>query len=175
MPALQRVVITPAFDTLVMVVVLLNTGLLACDRWPLAENLSTAEALGGGISWAMDPALCNRLLPQIMEQTELEKYSSYLFPMPTFIDCAIIKQIIRRAMASWAAANHNVRFFEVTSLCEHGVGNNYAPPSYYNFTGAPSAPPISPLPPAPPPTNPPPPNHLRKYRGALPSTKIITT
>ena len=86
-------------------------------RWPLAENTSTADALGGGISYAFDVKLCERLLPMFPEETVLQEYTSFFFPFPRFVDCSLIERKVQQAMAGWAVANTNVRFFEVTSLC----------------------------------------------------------
>ncbi len=135
------------------------------DRWPLAENLTTAEALGGGISYAFDDKLCDYLLPMFPEETVLQEYTSFFFPFPKFVDCELLKRVVRRTMAGWAAANVNVRFFEVTSLCNLGQGAGILPPMDplnttvpqppFSPPGAPPAPPSPPM--APPPPSPPPP------------------
>ena len=115
-------------------------------RWPLAENTTTADALGGGISYAFDVKLCERLLPMFPEETVLQEYTSFFFPFPRFIDCRLIERKVQQAMAGWAAANTNVRFFEVTSLCNEGQGANLSPPPppYFMPFSPPSAPPSAP-------------------------------
>lgn len=137
------------------------------DRWALPENLSTAESLGAGISWAWDPQLCDKLMPLFPEETQLQSYASMFFDMPKFIDCDLIKRMMQRAMASWSAANHNIRFFEVTSRCTESYASNYVPPRFINETTTPPfAPPASPSPPMIPPCPYPPPPTLPP---ALPS------
>ena len=115
-------------------------------RWPLAENTTTADALGGGISYAFDVKLCERLLPMFPEETVLQEYTSFFVPFPRFIDCRLIERKVQQAMAGWAAANTNVRFFEVTSLCNEGQGANLSPPPppYFMPFSPPSAPPSAP-------------------------------
>ena len=122
-------------------------------RWPLAENLTTAEALAGGISYAFDIKLCERLMPMFPEETVLQEYSSFFFRFPVFVDCALIERTVQRAMAGWAAANTNVHFFEVTSLCNKGQGNLSPPPPPYVDPNLPVSPPSAPpnVPPSPPP------------------------
>ena len=130
-------------------------------RWPLAENTSTADALGGGISYAFDVKLCERLLPMFPEETVLQEYTSFFFPFPRFVDCSLIERKVQQAMAGWAAANTNVHFFEVTSLCNKGQGANLSPPPPpYGMPmsppGAPPGAPPRPSDPAPyPPSSPP--------------------
>ena len=68
-------------------------------RWPLAENTTTADALGGGISYAFDVKLCERLLPMFPEETVLQEYTSFFFPFPRFIDCRLIERKVQQAMA----------------------------------------------------------------------------
>ena len=131
------------------------------DRWALPENMSTAESLGAGISWAWDPQLCDKLMPLFPEETQLQAYASVFFDMPKFIDCDLIKRMMQRAMASWAAANHNIRFFEVTTRCTESYAANYVPPKFINLTTTPPfAPPSSPSPPMIPPCPYPPPPTL---------------
>ena len=115
-------------------------------RWALAENTSTADALGGGISYAFDVKLCERLLPMFPEETVLQEYTSFFFPFPRFVDCGLIERKIQQAMAGWAVANTNVHFFEVTSLCNKGQGGNLSPhpPPYGVPMSPPNAPPGAP-------------------------------
>jgi len=156
-------------------------------RWSLDVNGthdSTAAVLGsrrgtglsGGISWSLDPRVCEMLLPLIAEEVQLHEQTQ--LPMPTLVDCDLVRRMVRRAMSAWEAANQNVRFFEVTSMCD--PNRTYyvappppppsAPPALNATPAAPPSPPVTPpappsapphyawLPPfSPPPTGPPPP------------------
>ena len=83
-------------------------------RWSLPSDAASADGLGGGISYAVDPALCASLLPHFPEESWL---TTLALPMPQLIDCSSVRAAVRRALASWAAVNGNLRFYEVTDMC----------------------------------------------------------
>ena len=76
-------------------------------RWSLPSDAASADGLGGGISYAVDPALCASLLPHFPEESWL---TTLALPMPQLIDCSSVRAAVRRALASWAAVNGNLRF-----------------------------------------------------------------
>jgi hypothetical protein len=83
-------------------------------RWSLPSDAASADGLGGGISYAVDPALCASLLPHFPEESWL---TTLALPMPQLVDCSSVRAAVRRALASWAAVNGNLRFYEVTDMC----------------------------------------------------------
>ena len=137
-------------------------------RWSSGVNTSYSSGLKGGIAWAFDPALCDRLVPLFPEEERARSgfYGLWQHLMPSLLRCEHLKATIRTSMRSWEAANTNIRFFEVSSLCDRawqtpGSEPNpsmppYAPPAPPPVT-SPSLPPYSPpQPPLVPPSAPPP-------------------
>ena len=125
-------------------------------RWSAGTNASYSDGLKGGIAWALDPALCDHLTPLFPEETEWRKglFGFWQYGMPELLRCDHLKATIRTAMRSWEAANSNIRFFEVTTLCDQAwttPGDASAP------SPPPTFPPLSPPEPSPelPPPNPP--------------------
>ena len=125
-------------------------------RWSSGANHT--DGLKGGIAWALDPALCDALVPLFPEAQGFQDgfFGFFKVAHPStkpFLSCAILKGALRMAMRSWEAANSNIRFFEVTSLCESNWVSNSAvtePPGV-----SPTAPPVPNLPPLPPASPPP--------------------
>lgn len=125
-------------------------------RWSSGTNTSYTSGLKGGIAWALDPDFCERMLTRFPEETLWRGGQSYFFGdawatlMPSLLRCEHLKQSIRTAMRAWEAANSNVRFFEVTSLC-NDAWTTPVPPL------PPAMPPMAPptLPPNPSPDSPP--------------------
>ena len=83
-------------------------------RWSAPPSFEQKAGLGGGIAWAWAPRLCDELLPAFPEETELHGP----LPLPRLITCDELRRMVLQAMAQWEAANHNVRFFDVTQQCE---------------------------------------------------------
>ena len=122
-------------------------------RWSVGSNTSYSEGLNGGIAWAIDPALCDALLPRFPEEAKTRTgLAGFLHPQ--LISCGDLRASIRTAMKAWEAANANVHFYEVTSLCDNGGWS--LPPE----RRPPVVPPPSPPSPPPPPRNPPAPPPL---------------
>eukprot|EP00966_Prymnesium_polylepis_P297871 6882309-Prymnesium_polylepis.1 len=88
-------------------------------RWSAGQNMSYTDGLKGGITWAVEPTFCDNVLSRFPEETRMHEDFFGLgdMAMPYLLDCEQLLVTIRMAMASWAAANSNVRFFEVTTLC----------------------------------------------------------
>jgi len=124
-------------------------------RWSTgSQNTSYTDGLKGGISWALDPALCDHLLPRFPEETTMHNTQLWKDILPKFVQCGHIKQRIRQAMAAWEAANSNIRFFEVTSLCANAwvtIDPSVSPPP---SPGIPPSNPPSPISPSFPPDSP---------------------
>ena len=87
--------------------------------WNLIPNPQTeadAQAgLGGGITWAFDPALCDLLLPRFSEDVMFAD---------SMVDCNMIRASVARAFNSWSLNNRYIKFLDVTEECEKR-GINY--------------------------------------------------
>ena len=76
-------------------------------HWPY--HVDDTTGLGGGLAWAWDKDLCDRILPLFRENLEAI----------TFIDCEQLRLAVQRAMDSWAKNHRMINFLEVTTQCEH--------------------------------------------------------
>ena len=76
--------------------------------WTFPEDSADLRGLGGGVTYAWDPSLCSRLLPQFEEN----KGGYHI------IFCDDIKAAVSRAFNAWAANNRFVKFMDVTAECE---------------------------------------------------------
>lgn len=74
-------------------------------HWP--ESTSETRGLGGGITYAWDPALCDRLMPLFRED----------LAAVSFIGCEDAQSALFRAMNAWAANSRFVKFVDVTAEC----------------------------------------------------------
>ena len=76
--------------------------------WSQPETTSESKGLGGGITWAFDPTLCENILPSFSEQ-------------PVFgisvIDCNQIRASIHRGFATWSDNSAKLTFIDVTQEC----------------------------------------------------------
>ena len=102
-------------------------------HWPY--HVDDTTGLGGGLAWAWDTDLCDKILPLFRENLEAI----------TFIDCEQLRLAVQRAMDSWAKNHRMINFLEVTDQCEHEREANITAP----------LPPLPPLPHLPHPSNPP--------------------
>lgn len=78
--------------------------------WPSPSDPYSTRGLGGGLTFAYDPSVCDELLPAFTESHKLWGVS--------FIDCDSIKQAIRSAFASWSANHPSLKFHDVTADCQ---------------------------------------------------------
>ena len=76
--------------------------------WTLPADPADTAGLGGGISFAWDPALCDRLLPRFRED-----YSIF----GTAVSCTDLKAAVHRAFASWSSNHKDIHFVDVTGEC----------------------------------------------------------
>lgn len=76
--------------------------------WSLPSDSSDSRGLGQSITWAWDPALCDKLMPIFRER----------FTTISFIDCSWIKAGMHRAFATWSQNHPLISFTEVTTACE---------------------------------------------------------
>lgn len=75
--------------------------------WTLPDDPTSHVGLGGGITWAWDPALCDALLPRFRED---------FFFVP-FVDCTMLKAAMNRGFHSWSANSARISFVDVTEEC----------------------------------------------------------
>ena len=88
-------------------------------RWSMGENTSSTDGLRGGIAWAVEPSWCNNMLSRFPEETTMhDGWPWNIGAMPTVLDCDELLITLRRTFSAWQGANSNLRFFEVTSLCD---------------------------------------------------------
>ena len=76
--------------------------------WSLPEDPASTDGLGGGITWAWDGALCERLVPLFHEDLLFIEW----------ITCPVLKAAVHRAFASWSANHAHISFVDVTAECE---------------------------------------------------------
>ena len=92
--------------------------------WTLPADVSDSRGLGGGVTWAIDPALCGPLLPNFREDVAFIN----------FITCEDVRASIARAFNQWSANNKWVNFQEVTSECD-ALGASWGQPTQYGHAG----------------------------------------
>ena len=73
------------------------------------------RGLGGGITWAWDDHLCDKLLPIFSEDIPM---------FPSLVDCPALKAAVARAFNAWSANNRWLRFQDVTEECRR-LGMNF--------------------------------------------------
>ena len=76
--------------------------------WHFPENTGDSRGLGGGITYAWDPNLCEPLA---------SRFSEDIFGFPGFLDCSTIKAAVARGFDKWAANNRFIKFLDVTEEC----------------------------------------------------------
>jgi len=77
--------------------------------WHMPENVSDTTGLGGGITWAWDPKLCDQLAPRFRED---------IFGWESFLNCDDYKAAVARAFDKWSANNRWIKFLDVSRECE---------------------------------------------------------
>ena len=75
--------------------------------WDLPASSTSTRGLGGGITWAWDPVLCDDLQPQFRED----------FFFIEYISCKDLKAAMHRAFMSWSANHAYISFVDVTTEC----------------------------------------------------------
>ena len=76
--------------------------------WNKPLDSGSTVGLGGGITWAWDPALCPRIMDRFRED----------FFFVKFITCEQLKAAMGRGFASWAHNSIEISFTDVTRECE---------------------------------------------------------
>ena len=80
--------------------------------WHLPSDSSDTLGLGGGIAYAWDPLLCDRIQPLFREDI-------FFY---TLVGCEDIRQAMSRAFHSWSNNHRFINFIDVTDECQrlHG-------------------------------------------------------
>jgi len=76
--------------------------------WDFPNDVFAQEGLGGGITYAWDPTLCEKLLPLFREE----------IAVGNFIDCVSVRAAWSRALYTWSHHHPRIAFTDVSSLCE---------------------------------------------------------
>ena len=80
---------------------------LSVSRWTSPADELSSDGLGRGLAFAIDPSLCEVLLPHVAETRH--GYWS--------VGCADVQNVIQRAFATWAVNNPFISFYDVAPLC----------------------------------------------------------
>lgn len=75
--------------------------------WNEPESVDSAEGLGGGLTYALDPLLCDRLIDRMSE-------TPFIF---TFVTCDTIYAAVHRAFNVWSDNSAKIGFTDVTAEC----------------------------------------------------------
>lgn len=94
--------------------------------WTMPEAVDDSTGLGGGITWAWNPELCELLKPRFREGILGQD----------FLDCDDYRAAIAHAFDTWAANNRHIKFLDVTRECEL-AGLNFGPPKSAKQLGQP--------------------------------------
>ncbi|KAL1508074.1 hypothetical protein AB1Y20_007668 [Prymnesium parvum] len=85
--------------------------------WTTPTSEHDTAGLGGGLSYAWDPTLCDELLPNFGERSVWGV---------SFVDCHSIRAAMERAFASWEANHPIIQFHDISNLCR---AQNATPPA----------------------------------------------
>jgi hypothetical protein len=80
-------------------------------RWSANLDLRKEAGLGGGITYAFDPQLCELMLPLFSEGKDLIRFYE-------FVTCDVLKDVVVSAFRTWSANNRNIYFTDVTAICD---------------------------------------------------------
>lgn len=86
--------------------------------WTYPESTTDETGLGGGITWAWDPALCGVLMKQFKERI-------WFYDLVT---CDDLRAAIARAFDKWAANSRYLKFIDVTAECKK-LEMDFGPPT----------------------------------------------
>ena len=75
--------------------------------WTMPDDPVSTRGLGGGIAWAWDPALCDKIVHRFEEDLAFMPY----------VGCHELKAAMHRGFASWADNHAMISFVDVTAEC----------------------------------------------------------
>ena len=103
-----------------------NIGSLYNDitLWPLTEpdppEEVTTKGLNGGLTYAIHPQFCERMLPRFPEEDFESIENIFGF---SFLDCDRIRKAIAEAFNTWAINHKYLHFEDVTAACWEGCAS----------------------------------------------------
>jgi hypothetical protein len=77
--------------------------------WHAPYDALDTRGLGGGITYAVDPALCSHLLPRVQDGA---------WAMQFLAGCSDLRASIARGLSVWAVMHPLIAFTDVTHVCE---------------------------------------------------------
>ena len=97
---------------------------------PDGSHRNKMHGLGGGITWAFDPTLCDDLMPTFREGAVV---------VPRLVTCDDVRASIERAFGKWSGNNRFIDFIDVTEECaKTGVWSGKADAPNSGFAQDPS-------------------------------------
>ena len=92
--------------------------------WPLSEpdppEEVTTKGLNGGLTYAIHPQFCERMLPRFPEEDFESIENIFGF---SFLDCDRIRKAIAEAFNTWAINHKYLHFEDVTAACWEGCAS----------------------------------------------------
>ena len=89
--------------------------------WTMPASIDDTTGLGGGITWAFNPKLCDLLQPIFKEDVPF-------LGNGVFVGCSDYKAAIARAFDKWSANSRFIKFIDVSEECTK-LGLNHGPPT----------------------------------------------
>ena len=83
-------------------------------RWSVPASTSSAEGLGGGISWVLDDAFCSDMIGLFPER-DILPLGLKLPSAFQFVHCNDLRDAVQRGFATWTANHHLVKFVDVST------------------------------------------------------------
>jgi len=96
------------FTTFLLRAICTTSFVLQRARWSAPATSDSEEGLGRGITFSIDPQLCDTLQPRFLE---------YIQGWRSLAPCEEIEDTIGRALSSWSSNSKSVSFYNVSHLC----------------------------------------------------------
>jgi hypothetical protein len=81
------------------------------SRWHAPEmDAHTTDGVAGGITWALHPDFCERVLPQFRSER-------FVFGLVATLDCNALRASVALAMSTWSANHRSLSFHDVSDAC----------------------------------------------------------
>lgn len=94
------------------------------QRWELPASSSSSKGLGRGLTYALAPDLCERLLPRFRERELLAAGPLAPWAAP---DCIAVGDAVARGFAAWSAHSTHISFVDVSARCEADAAAGLTP------------------------------------------------
>lgn len=86
--------------------------------WTYPSSVTDDTGLGGGITYAFNPKLCDML-------NNVNSEDTWLFSL---VDCDSFRSSVAAAFNTWASNSRHIKFVDVTKECD-ALGKNFGPPT----------------------------------------------